>query len=292
MLKRTLSIVLATRNEEKNIGECLESVRAIADEIIVVDEESKDNTRQIAESLRAKVYQVTHEPIFHKTKQKAMDLAKGDWILQLDADERITSELEKEIVLILGMSEAEVSNKKILNLRKRRLFERHQRILEERDGKIGKDTGEMVAFFIPRINIFLGKPLIHAGVYPDASIRLVKRGKAHFPAKSVHEIMEVDGRVGWLENDLEHHDSPTFSRYLQRANRYTDLTAAEFAQKKVPKNLFALFYFSSLKPLSVFVKLYFRHLGFLDGARGFIWSFFSALHFPIAYFKYFQKAYK
>lgn len=292
MLKKTLSVVLATRNEEGNIAECLGSVKAIADEIIVVDEESKDQTRQIAEGLGAKVFKVTHEPIFHKTKQKAMDLAKGDWILQLDADERVTPKLAEEIGLILKMSESELSNKKVLDLKKRRLFERHQRILEERDGKIGKDMVETVAFFIPRINIFLGKPLIHAGVYPDASIRLVKRGKAHFPAKSVHEIMEVDGRVGWLENDLEHHDSPTFARYLQRANRYTDLTVSEFNQKKLPKNLFALFYFSSIKPLSTFTKLYIRHLGFLDGARGFIWSFFSALHFPLAYFKYFQKANK
>jgi glycosyltransferase involved in cell wall biosynthesis len=289
MTRNRLSVVLATRNEEKNIRDCLESVKDIADEIIVVDEKSQDRTSEIAKSLGARVYQVPHEPIFHKTKQKALDLATGDWILQLDADERVTPELAKEISEVNNMSQAALQEKRVENARKRRLFERHQRILEERDGKIGTDSGETVAFFIPRRNIFLGKPLIHAGVYPDASIRLIKKGKARFPAKSVHEIMQPEGRAGWLENDLEHHDSPTFTRYLNRANRYTELTAKEFSESKIPLNIFGLLYFVTVKPTLVFFKLYLRHLGFLDGMRGFIWSFFSALHFPIAYFKYWQK---
>jgi glycosyltransferase involved in cell wall biosynthesis len=289
MARNKLSVVLATRNEEKNIKDCLESVKAIADEMVIVDENSQDKTVEIAKGLGAKVYQVPHEPIFHKTKQRALDLASGDWILQLDADERVTPALAEEISQVVKLPQAALPEKKIKDVKKRRLFERHQRILEERDGKIGTDSEELDAFFIPRRNIFLGKPLIHAGVYPDASIRLIKKGKAHFPAKSVHEIMQVEGSVGWLENDLEHHDSPTFSRYLERANRYTDLTAKEFATQKVPLNILWLFYFSAIKPTVFFAKLYIRHLGFLDGIRGFIWSLFSALHFPIAYFKYWQR---
>jgi len=285
---KKLSVVLATRNEEANIGECLEAVKGLADDIVVVDEGSEDRTREIAEGYGARVFKVTHEAIFHKTKQKALDLAQGDWVLQLDADERVTGELAREI--------KEVTQKElpgeIQDSKKKTLFKRHQTILEARDGKIGTDTGPYVAFFVPRRNIFLGKPLIHAGVYPDASIRLIRKGKAHFPAKSVHEIMEVDGRVGWLQNDLEHHDSPTFFRYLVRANRYTDLTAKEFEKNKVPVNYFALFHYSFIKPTLVFLKLYIRHLGILDGMRGLIWSLFSALHFPIAYFKYWQKASK
>ncbi len=285
---KKLSVVLATRNEEANVVPCLESVKGIANDLVVVDEGSTDKTRQLAESLGARVYEVEHEAIFHKTKQKALDLAQGEWILQLDADERVTPGLTEEIKSVLSGN----IDDKIKDSKKRRLFERHRGILEARDGKIGKETGEIVAYFIPRRNIFLGKPLIHAGVYPDASIRLIKKGKAHFPAKSVHEIMEVDGRVGWLENDLEHHDSPTFSRYLQRANRYTDLTASEFMENKTPVNIPFLLYFSFVKPLFVFLKLYIRHLGALDGMRGFVWSLFSGLHFPIAYFKYWQKVKK
>ena len=292
-----LSVVLATRNEESNIGPCLESVARIADEIIVMDENSTDRTSYIAKKLGAKVFKVKHEPIFHKTKQKALDCATGDWILQLDADERVTDDLAKEIRTVINSSNEQLLKRTIGHperlkgvegsiLKKAKLFLRHQRLIEERDGSIGNNTGEVVAFFLPRVNYFLGKPLIHAGVYPDGQIRLVKRGKAYFPAKSVHEQMQVNGEVAWLINDLEHHDSPTLKRYLERMNRYTDLHAKELEQKNVHKNILHLLLFTIHYPLSTFMNLYFRHLGFLDGIRGFLWSFFSALHFPLAFYKY------
>ncbi|MFC1625080.1 glycosyltransferase, partial [Patescibacteria group bacterium] len=95
---KKLSVVLSTYNEEKNIGDCIKSFKGIADEIIVFDESSTDKTRIIASKLGAEVTKVKHEAIFHKTKQKAIDKATGEWILQMDADERITPELSKEIV--------------------------------------------------------------------------------------------------------------------------------------------------------------------------------------------------
>ncbi len=284
-----LSVVLATRNEEKNIGRCLASVQKIAGEIIVFDENSTDKTGEIAKKFGAKVFLEPHHEIFHITKQKALEKAKGKWILQLDADEVVTPELSEEIEKIINMTDEEIKNRKISGGRKRRLFKKHRAQIESRDGKIGKETGEIAGFFIPRRNMFLGKPLIHAGVYPDGVIRLVKNGKARFPQKSVHEQIALDGEVSWLENDLLHYDSPTFKRYLMRFNRYTDLQAIKFGQSKTPKNVFTFFKFCLLLPTYYFLLLYFRHLGFLDGAQGFIWSFFSALHFPIAYFKYLTK---
>lgn len=281
-----LSVVLATRNEEENITRCLKSVKDIADEIIVFDEYSTDNTKKIAESLGAKVYLEPHHDIFHITKQKAIDMAKGKWILQMDADEVITQELAKEIVEVINMTNEEILNRKPKSEKLQKLFERHQRLIEERDGKIDKDTNEVVAFFIPRRNMFLGKPLIHGGVYPDPAIRLIKKGKAWLPAKSVHEIMKIDGKIAWLYNDMEHYDSPTLKRYLMRLNRYTDLHADELKEKNVSKGISGLLQYVFIKPSFTFLNLFFRHKGFLDGINGFLWSFFSALHFPIAYFKY------
>ena len=272
-----LSVVLATRNEEANIGRCLESIKSIADEIIVVDEESSDKTREIAESLGAKVFTQPHEEIFHITKEKALKKATGEWILQMDADEVVTPELAKEIVSTIHGSSSTVINP---------LFFRHQKLIEERDGKVGKETGEVVGYFIPRRNMFLGKPLIHAGVYPDGVIRLVRNGFAHFPQKSVHEQISLDGKVSWLTNDILHYDSPTLGKYLARLNRYTDLQAEELKAKKVPKNFWQFCVYTIFLPLFTFFNLYFRHLGVLDGVRGFLWSFFSATHFPVAYFKY------
>lgn len=284
--KMKLSVVLATRNEEANIERCLESIKNIADEIIVVDEYSTDKTRDIAKKYNAKVYLEKHHDIFHITKQKALEKASGSWILQLDADEVVTKELSDEIFNVVNMTESELLEKISTITSKTGLFERHQALIEERDGKVGSNNNEVVGFFIPRRNIFLGKPLIHAGVYPDGVIRLVKNGKARFPQRSVHEQISLDGKVGWLQNDLDHYDSPTFKRYIDRANRYTDLTAAKFATDGTARSLGRFLYYTFIKPAVVFLNLFFRHSGFLDGPRGFLWSFFSATHFPIAYFKY------
>jgi len=272
-----LSVVWATRNEEQNIARSIESVKSIANEMIVVDEHSTDETREVAEKLGAKVYLEDHHDIFHITKQKALDLAKGEWILQLDADEVVTSELAKQIQEVVNGSYKYVPN---------RLFKRHQFLVEQRDGAIGKKTGEVVGYFIPRRNMFLGKPLTHAGVYPDGVIRLVKNGKAAFPQKSVHEQIQLASEVSWLSADLLHYDSPTLRRYLTRLNRYTDLIAQDYKGDNLSKSFFTFIKYVIIKPKITFLSLYFRHKGFLDGVPGFLWSFFSASRFAISYFKY------
>jgi glycosyltransferase involved in cell wall biosynthesis len=286
MKKNNLSVVLATRNEEINIGRCLESVKSIADEIIVVDENSTDKTREIAKEYGAKVFLEPHHDIFHITKQKALEKAVGDWVLQLDADEEVTTALAKEIKEVINMSNEDIKKRFDFDIREMYHFKKHQRLIEARDGKIGQETGEVVAFFIPRLNIFLGRPMRYGGVYPDGVIRLVKNGKARFPQKSVHEQIQVDGEVSWLFNDLNHYDSPTMKRYLSRFNRYTDLKAIELKDSKVPRNFWSFFLYTIYNPLYTFVNIYFRHKGLLDGSQGFLWAFFSSMHFPIAYFKY------
>lgn len=289
--KQTLSVVLAVQNEEKNIASCLESVKSIADEIVIVDDDSIDQTIAIAKKYGAKVFSFQKKNNFHEVKQYAIEKATKDWILQLDADERVTPKLANEIKSVLENNHEEYINGTFTDNEQRlksKMFAKHEKLILQREGNLGKPTGEIVAYFCPRVNIFLRAPLIHAGVYPDGVIRLIKKGKARLPAKSVHELMEVDGKISWLYNDLEHHDSPTFERYLSRANRYTDLTAEEMKNDKIKANFPMLFYYSFIKPLVVFMKLYFRHKGFLDGFLGFVWSIFSALHFPIAYFKYYS----
>jgi glycosyltransferase involved in cell wall biosynthesis len=286
-MRKKLSVVLAVRNEEANLASCLDSVKNIADETIVVDENSIDKTVAIAKSFGAKVYLEPHHEIFHITKQKALDRASGDWILQLDADEVVTPSLRDEIKKTINMTNQEIEEREIPDKRKWKLFMRHQKLVE-RATPLRSSSYEgqgVVAFFIPRINLFLGKPLIHAGVYPDAVIRLVKRGKARFPAKSVHEQMEIGGEVSWLFNDLMHNDSPTLRKYLMRLNRYTDLHASELALRHAPKDMFYFCYYTIFKVIS----LYIRHKGFQDGLAGFLWSAFSAWHFPIAYFKYWTR---
>lgn len=248
-----LSVAIATFNEKENIERCLESVHQLADETVVVDGSSTDKTVEIAKKYGAKVTVTTNPPIFHLNKQKAIDQCSGEWILQLDADEQVTEELAQEIKEIL------------------------------------KKGSQFNAFYLKRKNYFLGRWMKGGGMYPDPVIRFFKKGKAFLPCKSVHEQMVVKGKVGTLNNEMNHFTSPTFSHYLVHANSYTSLTAEELRKKGVEINLINHLYYFLLKPLLVFLSLYFRHKGFLDGFPGFVWALFSGLHFPLSYIKYWEE---
>lgn len=280
-----LSVVIATFNEEENLGKCLDAVKDIAEEIIIIDGGSTDATIAIAKKYGAKITQTSNPPIFHINKQKGLDKAKGEWILQLDADEVVSSDLKKEIQKIVLMSDGQIKDREIHN-RKDRLFKKHQQAVEKRDGEFFKANKPVSGFFVPRSNMFLGRKMRYAGMYPDGVVRLVRRGFAHFPCLDVHEQIQVDGSVAWLENDLVHYDSPTFEKYLKKANRYTTLTANKIKNEQVPISLTSAIKYLVIKPASTFLNLYFRHKGILDGFPGFVFSLFSGLHHAIAYMKY------
>ncbi len=282
-----LSAAIATFNEEENIGECLATIKDIADEIVIVDGSSTDRTVEIAKKYNASVLVTDNPKNFHINKQKSFELAKGDWILYLDADERVSKELAKEIRKVISMDNNELVEYQD-NLKNRKLFLRHQRLLDLRDGPVGME-GEYVAFFLPRLNYFLGKYLRYGGVYPDGVIRLFKKDQAYLPCKDVHEQMVVKGRVGWLQENLLHFDSPNFSRYLKRNSRYVSLLAEEFREKNIGKTPFKFLEYFFVKPFWWFFVTQIRHKGILDGVQGIIFSFFSALRFPRAYLKYLKE---
>ena len=276
-----LSVVLATFNEEKNLGPCLESMKDIADEFVIVDGTSSDKTVEIAKSYGARVLVTENHAIFHINKQKALNMAKNEWVLQMDADELVSKELGKEILKVINMNKEELEEYE-KHLPQRKLFLRHQKLLEGRDGTIGTNEGEYTAFFIARLNYFLGKYLRYGGVYPDGVIRLIKKSKSHFPCKDVHEQIAVNGRVGWLKNDLIHMADPTFDRYLKRNSRYIDLIAQQLKEEKDVSGV----KYMLLLPSSWFFTTFFRHKGILDGWQGFVFSFYSAIRFPRAYLRY------
>lgn len=284
-MNKGISVVLAVYNEESNLRDCINSTGDLASEIVVVDGGSDDKTVEIAKELGAKVIVTSNPPIFHINKQKAMDVATGEWILQLDADERLTKDLVEEIKEVIHMDESKLEEYQ-KKLPKRKLFLRHQRLLEQRDGHIGTPEGGYAAFFVPRLNYFLGSYLRYGGVYPDGAIRLVRKGRAYFPCKTVHEQMVIDGRVGWLEHDMLHIDSPTFKRYIQRNFRYIKLIVTEFRRDNIGKNPVQFINYCLIKPVLWFFGTQIRHKGFLDGIPGIVFSFFSALRFPRAYIRY------
>lgn len=257
-----ISVAIATYNEEGNIGKCLESISGWTDEIVVVDGSSMDKTVEIAKKYKAKVQVVDNLPNFHINKQKAIDACYGEWILQLDADEVVPEELKKEILEVINHQPpttlvAQAGNHQPIN-----------------------------GYWISRKNYFLGKFLSKGGQYPDYSLRLYRRGKGKLPCKSVHEQAEVEGEVGYLRNPIIHYPYDNFSEYFEHFNRYTDIFAKEYKDKKVKISLMSLTNYLFVKPIIWFLLSYIRHKGFTDGFPGFVFSLFSSLRFPVSYIKY------
>jgi len=256
-----LSLCVATYNEEKNIHLPLSSVIDLADEVVIVDGGSTDKTVEAARSYGKKVRVIsTNNPsMFHKNKQKAIEQAKGEWILQLDADEKLSQGLKEEIINIL-------KNKNEKKIRK-----------------------GIVGYYIPRKNWFLNRFLTKGGAYPDYTIRFYKKGVAYFPCEDVHENVKINGSIGYLKNPILHYADPDFSRYLMRWDRYTSLEAQKlkFKLQNQKKNDFLMFfeYFFWL-PAKTFFLMYFYHKGFMDGFAGFVFCLFSSIRFWVIYIKY------
>jgi glycosyltransferase involved in cell wall biosynthesis len=217
MSKPSLSVVLAVHNESNCLGTCLQAIKDIADEIIVVDGHSTDNTVAIAKSYSAHVISTTNKPNFHINKNIAISAAKCDWILQLDADEVVTPALKKDIVSAI--------NAKQYN-----------------------------GYWMNRKNWFLSRFLTKGGQYPDPTIRLYRRGYGKLPAADVHEQACVKGSIGHLSNDLLHYRDTSFKKYLGGFDRYSSLIALQMANNTTPNPLAYLLYKPLYTFLNIYIR--------------------------------------
>lgn len=248
--KAPISVAIATYNEAKNLKACLDSVTSWVSQIVIVDGGSSDQTVSIAREYNADILLTDNPAIFHINKQKALDACSQKWILQLDADEVIPPELMDEIVSVISLSTS-------------------------KDG-----------YYIPRKNYFLGHWLSKGGQYPDFVIRLFRRGKGEFPAKHVHEQIQIHGSLGYLSHPMEHYTSKTMADYWRKADTYTTLTAQSWKAQQVKLGIESYVYYMFWKPLSTFFMLFIRHKGIIDGYWGLLFAWYSGLHYPIAYRKY------
>ena len=233
-MESSLSVVIVALNEERTIGRTIGAIRPIAREIIVVDSGSSDSTVAIAESFGAKV---VHQEWLGYAAQKnfAMSLATQNWILSLDADEVMTPLLVSEISELL---ESESAN--------------------NFDG-----------FFVPRVLYIGDRPVWNGGFYPDAQLRLVRRGKGQFNDRLVHEAIKVSGRTRQLTNYMDHFSYSDMIGFENAMDKYARLSAQEYLRKGTQSSKWKTSSLNeSLHPVWTFVYRFFLRRGFLDGMLG------------------------
>ncbi len=237
-----LSVIVITLNEEKNIEECLRSVHW-ADEIIVIDSESTDKTVELAKKFTQNIFQLKES--YGIKRNFGIEKANGEWILWVDADEKISDELRIEI---------------------------QQTIIQNK----------FDAYFISRKSFFINKFIKHCGWYPDYSLRLFKKSTGlKFNESLVHESVKTKLPAGNLKNDIIHYTDLDFEHYLNKLNHYTTQSAEELKNKKKKASLFDILF----RPVFTFCKMYFFKLGILDGYTGLVLCILSSFHVMIKYSK-------
>ena len=222
-----LSVILITFNEASNIVACLKSV-SFADEVIVLDAGSTDNTVALARAQGAQVHVSPDWPGFGPQKNRVLALAAGEWVLSIDADERVTPELREEMLALLSGAPAQNS------------------------------------FSLPRLSSYCGQFMHHSGWSPDFVSRLFRRGRAHFSDDLVHERLLTQGPVGRLKSTLLHLSFPDFESVLKKVNRYSTAGAQSMAQKGRPASLWSAVGHGAW----AFFRTYVLRRGFLDGQLG------------------------
>jgi (heptosyl)LPS beta-1,4-glucosyltransferase len=245
LAKTSLAYVVITKNEEANIQDCLASLAWVG-ERLVVDAESSDRTAELARAAGAKVI-VRPWPGFGAQKNYGMSQVSAEWVLIVDADERVPAPLQDEI---------------------------QSRIAAWK-------TGDAVAYEIPRRNYFYGAWVRYAGVYPDYQIRLVRRGCGSYNDVPVHENLIVNGTIGRLSCSLEHQTERRIRDHFRKFGLYTTLAAREKSVSVRRVWIGDLV----IRPLVVFVKAYALKQGFRDGVRGLIVSSFASMYTFVKYAK-------
>jgi glycosyltransferase involved in cell wall biosynthesis len=223
-----LTVTVITWNEEERLRPCLESV-AWAQEIVVVDAESTDKTVEIAREFTDRIW-VRPWPGFSLQKNFALEQVKTEWVLSLDADERVTPELREEIERVIG------------------------------------NDGPADGYTIPRKNFFWGAWVRHGRLYPDRQLRLFRRDRGRFAELGVHESVEIDGGMNRLASALVHQSYRSLSEFVQRSNHYSTLAAQEWLKRGKRVGMGDLM----LRPLWRFLSMFLLHRGFLDGWRGLV----------------------
>ena len=222
-----VSVIIIACNSEATIRRCLESA-AWADEIVVVDSGSTDRTVEISREFTANVHQTPDFPGHGPQKNRALDLATGDWVFSLDSDEWITPEVHAEIGAAMAAPDSNV------------------------------------AFMLPRRSSFCGRFMRHSGWWPDYVRRLFRRGAARFSDDRGHDRLIVTGAVGRLSSPILHETITSLDQLIGKMNTYSAMTALNLHQRGRRASIVT----ALLHGWWAFFRTYFLRAGFLDGREG------------------------
>ena len=245
MQKYNITAIVPCFNESHNIVEVLESV-SFCDEVILVDSHSTDNTVELARPLIDKLLVRDYE---HSASQKnwAIPQAKNEWILLVDADERVTPALKQEIIELFAHIESETH----------------------------------VGYWIGRRNFFMGREVRYSGWKNDKVVRFFKKSKCKYRDIQVHSEIEADGTLGYLDQKLTHYKYNGIDSHIKKLQRYASHQAIDYDKKTGNITAFHLI----LKPLWSFIKHYFIQLGFLDGFVGLVIAYLRSYMVFMRYVK-------
>lgn len=244
-MRQTISCAIVVFNEERNIRECLDSVRWM-DEIVAVDAYSTDQTLEICRSFTDRVFQRPWRG-FGDQKNFAIDRTTSDWVFILDADERVGASLRAEIEAILAAS----------------------------------DPDRPVAYSLARKNYYYGRWIRRAGCYPDYQLRLFRRGIGRLDDAEPHNKFVFQGKAAYLANPLDHYTERTIADHFRKFNNFTTLAAQERAKTKRSVHWTDLLF----RPLFTFWKYYVRRQGFREGMHGLIICGFASMYTFVKYAK-------
>ncbi len=257
MSKTPLSIVILTKNEEKRIADCIKSVSSWADEVIVIDDESTDNTREIARKLGAKVF-VRKMDVEGRHRNWAYSRASNEWVFSVDADERPTDELKEEIAEVIPNT-------------------------------------EHACFAIP-FRTYIGDYWVRwGGWYPAPKVKLFRKSKFKYEETEVHPRIIVEGSCGRLKGDVIHYSYRNWTDFLNKTNSQTTLEALKWYKLSLinPKKArYKMNFIHALwRMMDRFIRTFFVKKGYRDGFVGFMVAYFSSLYQIVSYAKYreFQK---
>ncbi len=241
----SIAAVVITKDEERNIAACLDSLRWV-DELIVVDAESRDRTVAVARRYTDRVF-VRPWPGYGPQKNFGFEQTKADWLLVVDADERVTEPLREEIRRLLAAG----------------------------------PPADIAGFEVPRRNFFYGRWIRGGGIYPDYQLRLFRRAAGRYDDVLLHERLHLAGRIERLTQPLDHYSMPGIREHVRKMARYTTLGAQEKLKSRSRIGWLDL----AGNHLGTILKTYFLRGGYRDGVHGIIVALFAGMHTFVKYAK-------